>query len=206
LKQTAKVISLVLNPFIMPFFGVLLVFKFHDYFSIVYHQDFVNTLLIIGALLTIVFPLISIFVLYKSKMISDLYLSKKEERIIPIIVTLSYYFAFYYIIRKPDGISETILAGYLGGCVALIISAFITPRWKISLHAQGISSLAGMFIGITQATFVNQPEEIISIIICVGFLGTSRLILHKHTTAQVLAGTVLGFTVPYLFVLNGWTI
>jgi membrane-associated phospholipid phosphatase len=190
----------------MPFLGVLLVFKFHDYFSILYRQDLVNTLLIVGALLTILFPLISIFVLYKSKMISDLQLTKKEERITPILVTLCYYFAYYYFISKVDGLSETILAGYLGGCIALLISAFITPRWKISLHAQGISSLAGMFIGITQATFVNQPQEIIILIICVGLVGTSRLILHKHTITQVLAGTVLGFVVPYLFVVNGWVI
>lgn len=206
MKQAAKVISLVLNPFIMPFLGVLMVFKFHDYFSIIYRQDFVSTLLLVGALLTIVFPLISIFVLYKSNMVSDLYLSKKEERIIPIIVTLSYYFAYYYFICKIDGLSPSILAGYLGGCVALIISALITPSWKISLHAQGISSLAGMFIGITQMTFVNQPEEIITLIICVGLVGTSRLILHKHTTMQVLAGTAMGFTVPYLFVVQGWMI
>lgn len=206
MKQTAKVISLVLNPFIMPFLGVLLAFKFHDYFSVVYRQDFVNTVLTVGALLTIVFPLISIFVLYKSKMISDLQLTKKEERTTPILVSLCYYFAYYYFISKIDGLNETILAGYLGGCVALILSAFITPRWKISLHAQGISSLAGMFIGITQATFVSQPQEIISLIICVGLVGTSRLILDKHTTAQVLAGTVLGFFVPYLFVVNGWVI
>lgn len=190
----------------MPFLGVLLVFKFHDYFSIVYRQDFVNTLLIVGALLTILFPLISIYVLYKSKMISDLYLSKKEERITPIIVTLAYYFAYYYFISKIDGLSETILAGYFGGCIALIISAFITPKWKISLHAQGISSLAGMFIGITQATFVNQPQEIIVLIICVGLVGTSRLILHKHTTMQVLAGSAMGFVIPYLFIVNGWAI
>lgn len=190
----------------MPFLGVLMVFKFHDYFSIVYRQEFVSTVLIVGALLTILFPLISIFLLYKSKMISDLQLSKKEERIAPILVTVSYYLAYYYFISKIEGLSETILAGYLGGCVALIISAFITPRWKISLHAQGISSLAGMFIGITQVTFVNQPEEIIFLIICTGLVGTSRLILHKHTTMQVLAGTIMGFIVPYLFVVNGWAI
>ena len=190
----------------MPFLGVFMVFKLHDYFSIIYKQDFVNTLLVVGGLLTIVFPLISIFVLFKSNMISDVQLSKKEDRIVPIIVTLSYYFAYYYFIRKIEGLSPTILAGYLGGCLALVISAFITPKWKISLHAQGISSLAGMFIGIAQVTFVNQPKLIITLIICVGLVGTSRLILHKHTTMQVLAGTIMGFVFPYLFVVQGWVI
>ena len=139
-------------------------------------------------------------------MISDLSLSKKEERLTPMIVTLSYYFAYYYFISKIDGLSESILAGYLGGCFGLLMSVFITPRWKISLHAQGISSLAGFFIGVTQVTFVNQPEEIIFLIICAGLVGTSRLILYKHTPMQVLAGSVLGFLVPYLFVVNNWVI
>jgi len=190
----------------MPFLGVVLVLKYHALFSIIYRPDFTNSLVILAFLLTVVFPLISIFVLFKSGMVSDINLSKKEDRTIPTIITLCYYMAFYYFIAKIDGISSSILAGYLGGCTALLIAAFITPKWKISLHSQGISSLAGLFIGITQVSFVNHQGMIIALLICMGLVGASRLILHKHTPGQVYAGAILGFSVPYLFTVFNWAI
>lgn len=190
----------------MPFLGVLLVLKYHGYFSVLYRQEMVNTLLLLGGLLTIVFPLLSIYVLYKSKLVSDLNLSKKEERTTPAIITLCYFFAYYYFLSKIEGLNYSILAGFLGGCVALVISIIITPRWKISLHSQGISSLAGMFVGVTQVTFINHQFMILVLLLAIGLVGTSRLILHKHTPAQVYAGAILGFVVPYLFIVNEWTV
>lgn len=206
MKQTAQVISIVLNPFIMPFLGVVLVLKYHGLFSLIYRADFANTLVVLAFVLTFLFPLLSIFVLYKSGMVSDINLSKKEERTLPTLLTLAYYLAYYYFLAKIEGISTTILAGYLGGCVALIIASFITPRWKISLHSQGISSLTGLFVGVTQVSFVNHQGMIIALFMCMGLVGTSRLLLKKHTSAQVYAGAALGFIIPYLFVVNNWAI
>ena len=188
----------------MPLLGVIFLLKFHGIYSIIYTIDFGYTLILLATILTLLFPFISIYVLYRSRLISDLSLSKREERITPSIITVLYYLGFYYFIRQIDGLDSVILSGFLGGCIALILSIAITSRWKISLHAQGISSLAGLCIGVCQVTFVSHTELNVFLLLAIGLVGTSRLILHKHTPLQVYAGASLGFIIPYLFVVNEW--
>lgn len=204
MKQAARVISLVLNPFIMPVLGVIFLLKVHRVYSLIYTASFTNTLIVLALILTLIFPFISIYVLYRSRLISDLSLTKRKERILPSTITVFYYLGFYYFLRRIDGLDPVVLSGFLGGCVALILSIFITQKWKISLHAQGISSLTGLIIGVCQVTFVSHLWLILFLLVCMGLVGTSRLILNKHTPMQVYAGTTLGFVLPYLFVVNGW--
>ena len=204
MKQAARVISIVLNPFIMPLLGVIFLLKFHQVYSLIYTDTFANTLIVLATILTLLFPFISIYVLYRSGLISDLSLTKRKERIIPSIITVMYYLGFYYFLRRIDGLDSIILSGFLGGCVALVISILITQKWKISLHAQGVSSLAGLIVGVCQMTFVSHFWLILFLIVSIGLVGSSRLILEKHTPLQVYAGGFLGFVVPYLFVVNDW--
>lgn len=201
MKKLAEIISVGFNPFFMPFFGVLILFKYHGYFSVVYRTDFINSVLLLSFILTLVFPLISVYLLFRSKIITNINLDKKEERITPTIITLCYYFAFYYFLRRINGLDTVILSGIFGGYLALILSLFITKYWKISLHTLGISSLAGLFVGAVQVKYMEHTGVIIFLFILIGLMGTSRLILKKHTPAQVYAGAILGFSVPYLCVV-----
>lgn len=190
----------------MPLLGIVFVFKTHAIYRIIYPNDFGNLLILLASILTLIFPFISIYVLYRSGMVSDLSLSNRKERLLPSAITVAYYLGFYYFMRRIEGLDEPILAGYFGGCLALIVSIFITSKWKISLHTQGISSLAGMVIGVTEVTFVSHTAVILVLLACIGLVGTSRLILGKHTALQVYAGGLVGFIIPYLFTINEWAI
>ena len=190
----------------MPLLGVILMFKYHGYYSIVYRSEFANALILLALILTLLFPFISIFVLYKSGLISDLNLTKRKERVVPALITVGYYFGFYYFLRQYSEIDEAILSGFLGGCIALLISIYITKYWKISLHVQGVASLAGFFIGVTEVTYISHTSMSLYLILAIGLVSSSRLFLHKHTAQQVAAGAVLGFIVPYVFVVLGWYI
>ena len=187
----------------MPFFGVLILFKHHQLFSM-YPTNFTNSVLSLSFILTLVFPLISLFVLFKSKIITDINLGKREERNIPIVITLCYYFAFYYFLRRIDELDIVIFSGIFGGYLALVISLVITFYWKISLHTLGIASLTGLFLGAIQNKYLEQSSAVLILFVLIGLMGTSRLILKQHTPLQVYAGGILGFIVPYIFVLNGW--
>ncbi len=190
----------------MPLLGIVFVFKIHSIYRLIYPADFGNLLILLASILTLMFPFISIYVLYRSGMVSDLSLTNRKERLLPSAVTVAYYLGFYYFIRGIEGLDEPILAGFLGGCVALLISITITTKWKISLHTQGVSSLAGMVVGLTQVTFVSHTTWIIILLSCIGLVGTSRLILQKHTSLQVYAGALIGFLIPYWFTLNEWVL
>ena len=198
-------ISVGLNPFFIPFLGVLMVFKFHGIFSL-YPSDFINSVLLLAFILTLLFPVISLFLLKKSNIISNINLHKRKERIVPTIITLCYYFAFYYFLRRIEGLDKAIFSGMFGGYFALTLALIITSYWKISLHTLGISTLTGLFLGITQVKFLDHSLIIILLFILIGIMGSSRLILKRHTPNQVYAGGLLGLIIPYIFVLNEWYI
>jgi membrane-associated phospholipid phosphatase len=107
-------------------------------------------------------------------------------------------------LRRIDGLDTVIFSGIFGGYLALIISLVVTSYWKISLHTLGIASLTGLFLGAIQDKYLEQSSAVLILFVLIGLMGTSRLILKQHTPLQVYAGGVLGFIVPYVFVLNGW--
>ena len=70
----------------------------------------------------------------------------------------------------------------------------------------GGATLTGLFLGITQVKFLDHSLIIILLFILIGIMGSSRLILKRHTPNQVYAGGLLGLIIPYIFVLNEWYI
>jgi membrane-associated phospholipid phosphatase len=70
-------------------------------------------------------------------------------------------------------------------CTNTLIVLFITQSWKISIHAMGVT---GPATALTFATVV--PGLILGILVLP--VMWSRVHLHRHTLAQVLAGACLG--------------
>jgi membrane-associated phospholipid phosphatase len=182
---------------------MFLLFGHHSYFSAVYRPEFINRIYIIAGLLTVAMPLLSLVVLYKWGVISDINLSKRKERILPTYIALIYYGSFYYLMRQIQGIDVVILSAIFSCVVAITMTNIITSWWKISIHGAGISLVTGIFVAAAQAKFINHTPTIIILFLLVGIVGWSRLYLHKHSPAQVYAGSILGFVVSYLFVING---
>lgn len=182
---------------------MLLLFSHHSYFSAVYRPEFIYRIYIITGVLTVAMPLLSLVVLYKWGIISDINLSKRKERILPTYIALIYYGSFYYLMRQIQGIDVVILSAIFSCIVAITMTNIITSWWKISIHGAGISLITGIFIAATQVKFVSHTPTIIILFLLVGIVGWSRLYLHKHTPAQVYAGSILGFLVSYFFTVNG---
>lgn len=91
----------------------------------------------------------------------------------------------------------------VGGAVAAIIALLINKWWKISAHmaaAGGVVALA-FRIASNHINVVPMDSVIYTTIILAGILGTSRLILERHTLGQVLAGTATGFASVYLLTM-----
>jgi len=151
-------------------------------------------------------------VMYRSKIISSMSIPIRKERIPVFIITLFYYILTYYFLRKIHTTNFQFLGAFMSflsaGLVLTTLSLLITFTWKISVHAIGISALAGGFLGFSEFLFPIQNEAemmLINIIILalVGVVCTARLYLKAHSFFQIIGGIVLGFSVEYLFVSNG---
>ena len=213
----SKVISVVFQPLFLPIYAFLL------YVTIDHHSTFLirseqasvqfNYILSIQILLSVIIPIGSLYVMYRSKIINSMSIPDRKERIPIFIITLFYYVLTYYFLRKIHVTNLDLLGAFmpfLTGCIILTgLSLAITFFWKISIHAIGISGLAGAFLGFSELLFpVLNGEELtiinVTLLILVGAVCSARLHLKAHSLLQIIGGITLGFGVEYIVVSKGF--
>lgn len=201
MKSIAHLISTIFQPLLMPTYGVMLLFVY-TYFGVTYLHQF--WLIITPVVLfSFVIPAILIFMLYKMGIISDLSLKVRRERIYPYMITLLSYSVmiwFYYRMRMPTWFFMIMVSSV----AIMIVAIFITLKWKISAHMFGIGGLIGGAMSVSYFVEHSNPYFMfMGLFIIAGLVGTSRLILKRHTLAQVIAGFLLGLVFSFVFVWIG---
>jgi len=182
-QQTARIISLVFNP------------------PIVAAPTFIASILLEGAadslpliLISVMFgaflPLAVIYGLSKLRVISDVWASQRETRVIPFSgVICSYLLGTVALVAvsSPTFVTSLMLC-YLGNTVLMMI---ISLKWKISLHAAGIAGPATAFVALLGS--IAFPLLLLVLPVC-----WARLRLKVHTPAQVAAGAILTIVATYV--------
>lgn len=200
MHKTARIFSNALSPIFIPTYSVFMALwvSFLSFLPIGTRWAVVAVAFVI----TCFIPSSIIFILHKTGKISDPALNNRTERPIPYIVTiLCYTAAAFYMNRIHAPMWLTMF--FAGGTLAAIISLAINYRWKISAHMAAIGGMTALAFRIA-ANHVNIVEMdciMYIAIILTGILGTSRIILNRHTLGQVLAGTFNGFICVYLLTM-----
>lgn len=192
LSITAKVISILFHPLLIPTLGFFLLFISGFYFSIL-PWNFKKYILIVVFGSTCLLPAVSIWLLSFSQKF-DIKMEQNTDRVMPLIISSIFYYAGYLILKKLPVFpiyTLFIIASILVQIALLLISL----RWKISAHLAAIGGLLGGFIGLAFRLQENPLLILIFLILVSGALGTARLILGKHTRAQIYAGFILGFLI-----------
>lgn len=201
MKSIAHLISTIFQPLLMPTYGVMLLFVY-TYFGVTYPHQFWLIITPV-ALFSFAIPAILIFMLYKIGIVSDLSLKIRRERIYPYLITLVSYSAmiwFYHRMHMPTWFFMIIVSSV----AIMIVAIFITLKWKISAHMFGIGGLIGGAMSVSYFVEHSNPYFMfMGLFIIAGLVGTSRLILRRHTLAQVIAGFLLGLLISFVFVWIG---
>lgn len=192
----ARVISVILNPLLLPTWGALLLLYGPTYLSILPHS---LKMYIAGTFLltTFFFPLFAIGVMRSLKLVSDYELSRQRERILPLLVVAAGYASCFYLIfnRVNVGVFPQMLIGAL----AIVAFCFIVNfGWKISLHMAAIGGILAILLDVTLKGYGQMAIPLAAFIVLAGALGSARLYLGAHNVWQVLAGTLAGFSVMLL--------
>lgn len=95
---------------------------------------------------------------------------------------------------------------FYGAAVATGVASAITFKWKISAHTTAAGGLCGLvtWIALSNGGDALSMTVLSLVILLAGSIGTARLILNRHTLAQVIAGFALGClcTLGLLFVFG----
>lgn len=201
MKSISHIISTVFQPLLMPAYGVMLLFVY-TYFGVMYTYQFWQ-IITPAILFSFCVPAILIAMLYRRRIISDLSLKVRRERFYPYLITLFSYSAmiiFYYRMHMPKWFMMNMTASV----VIMVIAILINLSWKISAHMLGIGGLIGGAMAISYFVERSNPYYMfMGLFIIAGLVGTSRLILRRHTLYQVIAGFLLGFMVSFVCVWIG---
>ena len=190
MKIFASLLSVVLHPFLLPVYVLLVIFQSGTLFSFIPGrvQALVYLMTVMGV---VILPLLCMPILKRFKLIESYHLLQKQERVFPVFVTvLGTFFAFYLLRHVPY--TEVVRQLYLVLVILLAGFMILTIRWKISMHMTAIGAVCG-YVFILGAKYLGDTGYLLmALILLSGILGTCRLYLKRHTPAQVYAGYVYG--------------
>jgi hypothetical protein len=196
--KIAKAVSYIFHPVFYPLLGLYLFFHSGTYLDTM-NEDGKNFLYTIVAFSTCVLPLLSMPVFMYRRMVRNIEMDNRSERIFPLAFILIFYFIGYYMVKNLP--LPVVLSGYIAAITILAaITLFITIWWKISFHLIGIGGLLGSLIAVSLRLEAGIQNYIIGVVILTGIVATARLLLKAHTGWQLLAGFVTGFAVCFSWI------
>jgi len=198
LSTTARITSILFHPLLIPTIGFLLLFSSGFYFAVI-PWNLKWFVLLVVFFSTCLIPLLSIGLLAFSSRF-DIKMEKGTDRVLPLIFSsISFYFGYLILGRLQSfPIFQLFLIASILVQIALVI---ISLQWKISAHAAAIGGLVGGFFALSVRLQENPVFILILLLLSSGIVCTSRLILQKHTNAQVYSGYILGLLIMGLSIL-----
>ncbi len=198
-KRIAQVISVVFYPLFVPTYAFAILLSMPAYFSALMPAGAKWMVLGIVFLTTCILPTGFIIAMIKTGMVSTTYLSKREDRTMPYIVSIIFFYLTYYLFKQLQ-LSAVFYYFMIGATMLNILAMGINFFWKISSHMAAIGALAGMMFGLSYFLGTNYFTLISISLIMAGITGFARLKLEAHTPAQIYTGFLLGFfTILSLF-------
>lgn len=197
LKIIARAISGVTFPILMPTYAIIMVFTCTYLWFMPARPLITVTLVTIG--LTAMLPIIVIYFLNYTGVITDPLLNNSRDRTIPYGVSAVCYGGLALYLNAINA-PVWMVTYTVGAAILVLIMLGINLRWKISGHAAGMGGLTALAIFIVYMGYCRFQGFVLPslVIVAAGCVGTSRLVLERHTLAQVVAGFALGFVVLYL--------
>ena len=187
--QFARYISIIFSPVTISLPAIFLVALYHQEPLSLFFAAIVVLFLSIG-------PMLYILVGVSLGKFSDMDVSIRSQRLGPFLFGITSSLIGFFILQfnnAPKNLENVLLIASTLGLILMIITFW----WKISMHASGLSGTV-TFLTILYGKFVLPAFLLVFLV------GWSRVVLKRHTVAQVTAGAVLSAVFTFIMlVLRG---
>jgi membrane-associated phospholipid phosphatase len=196
MKTFYKAITLIFQPLLMPTFGMMILMNMTFFVGLPPLWRWIS---IIGTFIfTAVLPAIPILMMLRKGEINDLFISKKEQRTMPYLISFLAYVFWSMFMWRTLQFPMFIVAMGIGSAISIIAITVINLKWKISAHLGGVGGLTGAVFGVCYRMAINPLMFLIVILAISALVALARLELKAHSPGQVLAGFVVGFLAVFL--------
>ena len=194
-KRLAKLISSILNPFLVSFLVIVLL-AFHDTTGTAEALKWAAVSLALSVLPVFV---VVVYLARQGRLDGILVIPQEQRK--GIYVLAAALGAIGCVVLYFSGAPKLLVATFCAGLVAIVIFMVINMFWKISLHAAFISGSA------TVLTIIYGMIGALSILLLL-LVAWARIELKLHSPAQVASGALLAaailIVVYQLFGVTGW--
>lgn len=208
LKAMANGFSVIFHPIFLITYFLLLMLVVNPYLFGSTNVKDKGLIIIYVVVISIVFPIIPVLMMYFLDMTESIKMKDKSERTIPLILTGMFHLWLYMNMDNNQSIPEAFSVFILGSVITLFTCFFINLFTKISLHTAGIS---GLFTGFCWFRFhysyntfslritdtigydINTNLILLFLLVIAGIIGTSRLLLKAHIPSDIYGGYIVGF-------------
>ena len=193
-EKTARLISSVFHPVLLPSLGFLLLISTGLYDQILSSEAQKYIMLVIF-FTTATLPLLTLALLSLNPKF-DFTMKQSRDRILLLLFTSVFYYTAFMLLARIHFLPVFKLF-MIASVVLIVVLLLITFRWNISVHMAAAGAVTATFFALSFRGGFN-PEGILIIVVLVsGLTGTSRLILEKNNLQQIAAGYLLGFLFLY---------
>ena len=183
----------------MPLIGVFIILNSGIYVAFM-PSEAKNIILLVVLTCTFGLPMAFIPIYYYKKITTSIEMSQAQERIVPLLVTASFYYFSYYLLRRM-GVPGIIQSFLLACTIAVCLNLLISTKWKISAHMIGMGGVLGLIISLSFNYSASIMFFLMLAVMISGIVAFARLSLNAHTPTQVYAGLATGFA-TMLLVMN----
>jgi hypothetical protein len=192
LRFNAQVISYLFHPLFLPtYIFIFLVYQVpYEFAGITDYQLKLRVFSVFW--MTAFFPAFAVFLLWRLKFSSSIYLRTQKERIVPYVITMFFYWWMYYLSRNFSDQPVVLKFFYMGIFMSSVVGLILNNYFKISLHGIGAG---GALAAVILFAFHYRLEMGLSISITAltaALVCSSRLLVSDHSEKEVYTGLVVG--------------
>ena len=192
LKVAAKILSYIFHPMFIPALVTAVLLWIHPMTKLLISDFNKPRIMVMVFLYTGFFPGIAVFLMWRLKFIKSIFLRSRQERIIPFVVAMFFFFWIYYVSRNletfPFSLRQFLMGVFLSSASALFANIFT----KISMHGMAVGGMTGFAFMQQFADGHWQSNWSLIALLIAGIVCTARLILKAHMPVDVYAGFVTG--------------
>jgi hypothetical protein len=196
MRSIAQVISYLTHPLFIPVSVTFLVLESIPEYMVAFKlqsKRFAFDMLYMRVvIISVGFPLLSVFLAKALGFISSIYMKTQRDRIIPYVAMITYYFWAFYTFFQEGRAPKFYTAFFLGVFLSISISFVSNNFIKTSMHTVGWGGVIGFLLSLMWGMHMNVSVPLIITFFVAGIVATARLILHAHTPREIYVGFLIG--------------
>ena len=192
LRIPAQIISYIFHPLFIPVYLIWFYINSQPHLFSGFSPRERNFLILRFAVMYTMFPLFTIMLLKALKFVKSIYLKTQQERVIPYIICMVYYWWSWYVLHnQPDFAGEIVMLA-LAIFIVSILGLMVNIVMKVSMHAMSVGVAVTFVMIMSFSQDISFTVYISIALLLAGLVCTSRLIVSDHTQREVYTGLLIG--------------